>query len=79
MRTTGSKTTDGETTDGETTDHFFTGTVRRDPVDKPTISVAGFTGHKDTAFPNELLVSNVLKHDPDVCLFTGDQDRKSVV
>ncbi|MCA9109667.1 MAG: hypothetical protein KDA52_06950, partial [Planctomycetaceae bacterium] len=55
------------------TDHFYTGTVRKDPVDKPSISVAGFTGHKDTAFPNELLVSNVLKHDPDVLLFTGDQ------
>ncbi|MGE0378947.1 MAG: alkaline phosphatase D family protein, partial [Planctomycetaceae bacterium] len=54
-------------------DHYYTGTDRRDPADKPTISVAGFTGHKDTAFPNELLVSNVLKHDPDVCLFTGDQ------
>ncbi|MCA9075609.1 MAG: alkaline phosphatase D family protein [Planctomycetaceae bacterium] len=61
------------TTNGELTDHFYTGTVRRDPVDKPSISVAGFTGHKDTAFPNELLVSNVLKHDPDVLLFTGDQ------
>ncbi len=55
------------------TDHFEFGTIRKDPIDKPTISVAGFTGHKDTAFPNELLVSNVLKHDPDVLLFTGDQ------
>lgn len=61
------------TTDGKQTDHFYTGTVRKDPVGKPSISVAGFTGHKDTAFPNELLVSNVLKHDPDVLLFTGDQ------
>jgi hypothetical protein len=61
------------TTDGASRDDHYTGTVRRDPVDKPTISVAGFTGHKDTAFPNELLVSNVLKHDPDLCLFTGDQ------
>ncbi len=58
---------------GEVTSDHFTGVVRRDPVDKETISVAGFTGHQDTAFPNELLVSNVLKHDPDLCLFTGDQ------
>ncbi len=59
--------------DAAATDHFYTGTVRKDPVDKPSVSVAGFTGHKDTAFPNELLVSNVLKHNPDVLLFTGDQ------
>lgn len=61
------------TRDGTETEHEFTGTVRRDPVDKESISVAGFTGHQHTAFPNELLVSNVAKHDPDVLLFTGDQ------
>ncbi|QDU37215.1 PhoD-like phosphatase [Maioricimonas rarisocia] len=58
---------------GEGEVDVYPGTVRRDPVDKRVISVAGFTGHKDTAFPNELIVSNVLKHDPDVLLFTGDQ------
>ena len=62
-----------QTTDGASADHTFQGTVRRDPVDEPSVSMAGFTGHKDTAFPNELIVSNVLKHDPDVLLFTGDQ------
>ena len=61
------------TRNGERQPHDYTGIVRQDPIHKPTISVAGFTGHKDTAFPNELLVSNVLKHNPDVCLFTGDQ------
>ena len=58
---------------GAGVEHEYQGTVRRDPTDKSEISVAGFTGHQDTAFPNALLVSNVLKHDPDVLLFTGDQ------
>ncbi len=58
---------------GDPREYEFTGTIRHDPVEKETISMAGFTGHQDTAFPNELLVSNVLKHDPDLCLFTGDQ------
>ncbi len=61
------------TRDGDETEHEFTGTVRKDPVDQESVSVAGFTGHKETAFPNELLVSNVTKHDPDVLVFTGDQ------
>lgn len=61
------------TRDGDETEHEFTGTVRQDPVEKESISVAGFTGHQDFAFPNALLVSNLLKHDPDVLVFTGDQ------
>ena len=61
------------TNDGEAAEHDYHGTIRKDPVDKPEISVAGFTGHQHTAFPNELLVSNVAKHDPDVLFFSGDQ------
>lgn len=61
------------TRDAEETEHQFTGTVRADPVHQETISVAGFTGHQDFAFPNALMVSNLLKHDPDVLVFTGDQ------
>ncbi|MEW4530454.1 alkaline phosphatase D family protein [Maioricimonas sp. JC845] len=63
----------GRMKSGESEPDVYPGMVRRDPVDKRVITVAGFTGHKDTAFPNELLVSNVLKHNPDVLLFTGDQ------
>jgi len=59
--------------DGSVTEHDFLGTVRKDPIDKNEISVAGFTGNQDTAFPNTLLVSNVKKHDPDVLFFSGDQ------
>ena len=57
---------------GVKSDHHFTGTVRREPIDRPLV-VAGFTGNTDPAFPNELLVSNVEKHDPDVLFFSGDQ------
>src|SRR5690606_1836778 len=62
-----------QTADGEQSEHEYRGTIRKDPVDQPEISVAGFTGHQHTAFPNELLVSNVARHDPDLLFFSGDQ------
>ncbi|MDP6118080.1 MAG: twin-arginine translocation pathway signal protein, partial [Planctomycetota bacterium] len=58
---------------GAKTDHAFEGTVRKDPVEKEKVVVAGFTGNTDPAFPNEHLARNVAIHDPDVLLFTGDQ------
>ena len=57
---------------GVKSDHYFTGTVRREPIDRLLV-VAGFTGNTDPAFPNALLVENVEKHDPDVLFFSGDQ------
>ena len=62
--------TDG---DGRKTEHQFSGTVRKDPIDRDTLVVAGFTGNTDAGFPNEVLARNVATHDPDVLLFTGDQ------
>ncbi|GIW78561.1 MAG: hypothetical protein KatS3mg105_0368 [Gemmatales bacterium] len=59
--------------DGSRKEYFYTGTVRRDPVDKPEIVVAGFTGHQDYTFPCSLMCSNITKIDPDVLVFTGDQ------
>ncbi|MEX1041831.1 MAG: twin-arginine translocation pathway signal [Pirellulaceae bacterium] len=50
----------------------WTGTVRRDPVDK-TLAVAGFTGHTDTGFPNREVVRNVAVQNPDMLFFSGDQ------
>jgi hypothetical protein len=64
--------------EGETTDHYWTGTVRREPLDRNTIVVAGFTGNQDTGFPNRETVRNVGYHDPDVLVFTGDQIYESV-
>ncbi len=64
--------------DGEPRFGTFQGTIRKDPRDKPSLSVAGFTGNTDPAFPNALLVANVAKHDPDLLLFTGDQIYENV-
>ncbi len=65
--------------------YTWPGTVRRDPVDQPDITVAAFTGNinmpwgnrsnwKDiTFFPHHDLVERVVQHDPDVLFFSGDQ------
>ena len=53
--------------------HFFEGTIRKDPVDKDQLVVAGFTGNNDLGFPNQDLVGNVEKQNPDVMFFSGDQ------
>lgn len=65
------------------------GTVRRDPVDKGTIVVAGFTGNHNTRrgvesgyftwseagvwFPHGEVTEHVALQDPDVLFFSGDQ------
>jgi phosphodiesterase/alkaline phosphatase D-like protein len=51
----------------------YTGTVRKDPTDRETLKVAAFTGNNDLGFPNNDLVENVKKHDPDMMFFSGDQ------
>ena len=56
---------------GETV--YWAGVVRANPVGKETITVAGFTGNKDTGFPNTDIVRNIGVHDPDVLFFSGDQ------
>ncbi len=62
-----------KTTDGGQKDFYWTGTIRKDPVDKETITVAGFTGNNDVGFPNADVVNHVRKHEPDLLVFTGDQ------
>jgi len=52
--------------------------VRKDPVDKDTLVIAGFTGNTDYGFPNREIVRNVGIHDPDVLFFSGDQIYESV-
>jgi len=65
------------------------GTIRRDPVEKQVIVVAGFTGNHNTRgsvdrgrydwtrnglwFPHNDITSNVAKHKPDLLFFSGDQ------
>ncbi len=52
--------------------HAWGGTVRKDPADKPEITVAAFTGNNDLGFPHNDIVRNVRHHDPDLLAFTGD-------
>lgn len=55
----------------------FDGLIRRDPVDKQVITAAAFTGNSPRrgggSFPKDDIVQALLKIDPDVLLFTGDQ------
>lgn len=64
--------------DGKTREHTWEGVVRRDPVDKETIVVAGFTGNQDTGFPNLPTVKNIAYHNPDLLFFSGDQIYENV-
>ncbi|MFP6894951.1 MAG: hypothetical protein VCA18_14440, partial [Opitutales bacterium] len=59
--------------DGSAKEKYFDGIIRKDPKEKKEIVVAGFTGNKDTAFPNSKLVKNVGIVNPDVLFFSGDQ------
>ncbi len=63
---------------GSKTEVYYSGTVRKDPVDKKSIVVAAFTGNADYAFPNVQLAKNVKFHDPDVLFFSGDNIYENV-
>ncbi|MBN2091193.1 alkaline phosphatase D family protein [candidate division KSB1 bacterium] len=53
--------------------YYFTGEIRKEPVEKNEIVVAGFTGNNDLGFPNTELVEAVKFHNPDMLFFSGDQ------
>jgi len=57
---------------------FYTGTIRKDPVDKDTIVVAAFTGNSILAahggdIPKTDIVENLKRLNPDLLFFSGDQ------
>jgi hypothetical protein len=53
---------------------FFTGTIRRDPVDKEEVVVAAFTGNsKEYRGPRPDIIANLKIQDPDLLFFSGDQ------
>lgn len=60
---------DGE----EMREHHFTGTIRRDPVDRDELVVAGLSCMVDAGFPNTEIARGVRHHDPDILFFVGDQ------
>lgn len=60
-------------TDGSVQEDHFEGTIRRDPRDKKSISVADISCNAHYAFPNTECAGSVARLDPDVMAFTGDQ------
>lgn len=54
-------------------DYYYEGIIRKEPLDKNEIVVAGFTGNNDLGFPNTDIVESVKYHDPDLLFFSGDQ------
>lgn len=52
---------------------YFAGVIRREPLEKEEIVVAGFTGNNDLGFPNNDVTAHVKAHDPDLLFFSGDQ------
>jgi len=54
-------------------DYYYEGIIRKEPLDKEEIIVAGFTGNNDLGFPNKDIFKSIKFHDPDVLFFSGDQ------
>lgn len=74
--------------DGDGKPFYWGGTIRRDPVDKETIVVAGFTGNHNNShgidqqpfdwttgvwFPHDEVTRHVALQEPDLLFFSGDQ------
>ena len=58
---------------GRSEEHVWDGTVRRDPEDKPVITVGDVSCNTHQAFPNAEYVAKMGTLDPDLLAFTGDQ------
>ncbi|QOV88598.1 alkaline phosphatase D family protein [Humisphaera borealis] len=59
--------------DGKTEPHVWEGTIRKDPVDQPVVTVADISCNGHAAFPNAAYTANVAKLNPDIIAFVGDQ------
>jgi len=60
-------------TDGSKETCTYEGTIRRDPKDKPEITVAGYCCFMDYLFPNTAVVEQTRQANPDIMFFMGDQ------
>ncbi|MCB1062392.1 MAG: alkaline phosphatase D family protein [Verrucomicrobiae bacterium] len=58
--------------DGSETPDEWTGTIRANPVGRP-LRMAALTCQNDYGFPYEPVANNVVKMDPDIAYFSGDQ------
>ena len=54
-------------------DYYYEGTIRKEPINKDEVVVAGFTGNNDLGFPNTDIFESVKFHNPDILFFSGDQ------
>ena len=52
---------------------YWSGIIRRDPVDAPVLTVADVSCNAHYAFPNVGFVERMASLDPDLLAFTGDQ------
>jgi len=59
-------------TDGGETPHEWTGTIKANPAGRP-LRMAALTCQNDYAFPYAPVERNLLKLDPDIVFFSGDQ------
>lgn len=53
--------------------HYLEGTIRRDPIDQPQLSLANISCNTHAAFPNAGYVAHVAALNPDLIAFVGDQ------
>ncbi len=59
--------------EGKTKSYYLEGVIRKEPLDKDEVVIAGFTGNNDLGFPNTDLLNAVKFHNPDMLFFSGDQ------
>lgn len=52
---------------------FFEGTIANEPIDSEKLKTAVFSCNSHYGFPNQEIVDNVQKHQPDIAVFLGDQ------
>ena len=53
--------------------HTYSGTIRRDPINKPELSIGLLTCLWDFGFPATDFTKNLAYHKPDILFWTGDQ------
>jgi alkaline phosphatase D len=58
---------------GASSDHQWTGAIRRDPVDRPVLTVGDVSCNTHEAFPNNQYVAHMAQLNPDLLAFVGDQ------
>ena len=57
----------------ESKEYYYEGTIAANPVSSDQLKMAVFSCNSHYGFPNQEVVDNVGKHDPDMAVFLGDQ------